>query len=240
MELTLQNITAAIEQKEILHNISLTLKPGKVHVLMGPNGSGKSTLAQVLMGNEKYQVKSGKIFLGKTDITKLSPEERAKKGIFLAFQYPKEISGVTLINFLRTAYRAVCDPKISIIEFHKLLVEKMKQLQLDTSFANRYVNEGFSGGEKKKAEMLQMLVLEPSWIILDETDSGLDVDALKIVARAVQTMKEAGKSILVITHYSRILEHLEPDIVYVMKQGKMVKQGGRELIAQIETEGFGK
>jgi len=242
MTLEIKNLYVAVEGKEILKGITLTLEEGKVQALMGPNGSGKSTLAQVLMGHPKYEVTQGKILLNGEDITEAAPDERARKGLFLSFQYPKEIAGVSLSNFLRAAYNALREKrqekKLSVVEFYRLLQEKMKVLQVDPAFGSRSVNEGFSGGEKKKAEILQLLVLEPRFAILDETDSGLDVDSLRIVAEGINTIKGPQRGILLITHYHRILDYVTPDVVHVMKEGQIVKTGGKELARQIETEGF--
>ena len=242
MKLEIKNLYVAVEGKEILKGITLTLEEGKVQALMGPNGSGKSTLAQALMGHPKYEVTQGKILLNGEDITEAAPDERARKGLFLSFQYPKEIAGVSLSNFLRAAYNALREKrqekKLSVVEFYRLLQEKMKVLQVDPAFGSRSVNEGFSGGEKKKAEILQLLVLEPRFAILDETDSGLDVDSLRIVAEGINTIKGPQRGILLITHYHRILDYVTPDVVHVMKEGQIVKTGGKELARQIETEGF--
>ncbi len=242
MTLEIKGLHVAVEGKEILKGIMLTLEEGKVHALMGPNGSGKSTLAQALMGHPKYEITQGKILLNGEDITEASPDERARKGLFLSFQYPKEIAGVSLGNFLRAAYNALREKrqekKLSVVEFHKLLQEKMKVLHVDAAFGSRSVNEGFSGGEKKKAEILQLLVLEPKFAILDETDSGLDVDSLRIVAEGINTVKGPRRGILLITHYYRILDYVTPDIVHVMVDGTIVKTGGKELARQIEKEGF--
>ena len=242
MALEIKDLHVAVEGKEILKGITLALDEGKVQALMGPNGSGKSTLAQALMGHPKYEVTQGKILLNGEDITEAAPDERARKGLFLSFQYPKEIAGVSLSNFLRAAYNALREKrqekKLSVVEFYRLLQEKMKVLQVDPAFGSRSVNEGFSGGEKKKAEILQLLVLEPRFAILDETDSGLDVDSLRIVAEGINTIKGPQRGILLITHYHRILDYVTPDVVHVMKEGQIVKTGGKELARQIETEGF--
>lgn len=238
MTLDIQNLHVSIDGKEILKGITLTLEKGKVQALMGPNGSGKSTLANVLMGHPKYQITQGKILFDGVDITESTPDERARKGLFLSFQYPKEIAGVTLTNFLRAAYNTIKEKKLGVVEFHKLLQEKMQFLHLNPEFSRRYVNEGFSGGEKKKAEILQLLILEPSYAILDETDSGMDVDALKIVAEGINTMRGPERGLLLITHYCRILDYVTPDIVHIMIDGQIIKTGGKELARQIEKEGF--
>src|SRR3990167_5487580 len=238
MKLQVKDLHAEIDGKEILKGVNLEVELGKVHALMGPNGSGKSTLANVLMGHPKYQVTKGKIFLDGEDITELKADERAKKGLFLSFQYPSEITGVTLTNFLRTAYNSIKKDKLSVIDFHKLLKKKMEELQMDPSFNKRYVNEGFSGGEKKRAEILQMSVLEPKYAILDECDSGLDVNSIKIVSEGVNKMKGPKMGILIITHYYRILNYITPDKVHILINGKIVEEGGKELAEKIEKEGF--
>ena len=223
---------------DILHNINLNVNEGEVVVIMGPNGSGKSTLANILMGNPNYKIDSGEIIYNNEKINELSPDERARKGIFLSFQYPAEISGVTISNFLRTALSSIKGEKISIISFKKLLREKMQMLKIDEKFADRYLNEGFSGGEKKKTEILQMFVLEPKLCILDETDSGLDVDSLKIVGEGVNKLKDGKRSFLIITHYNRILDYIKPNRVYVMKKGKVVKEGSSKLAFELEKKGY--
>ena len=223
---------------DILHNINLNVNEGEVVVIMGPNGSGKSTLANILMGNPNYKIDSGEIIYNNEKINELSPDERARKGIFLSFQYPAEISGVTISNFLRTALSSIKGEKISIISFKKLLRKKMQMLKIDEKFADRYLNEGFSGGEKKKTEILQMSVLEPKLCILDETDSGLDVDSLKIVGEGVNKLKDGKRSFLIITHYNRILDYIKPNRVYVMKKGKVVKEGSSKLAFELEKKGY--
>jgi|SRR3989344_9165681 len=240
MELKIEDLHASIDEREILRGINLKIKLGKVHALMGPNGSGKSTLANVLMGNPKYKVTSGKIFLDGEDITELSVDERAKRGLFLSFQYPSEINGVTMSNFLRIAYNSVKKTNVNVLDFHRKLKDKMKELDIDSSFIKRYINEGFSGGEKKRAEILQMSVLEPKYAILDETDSGLDVQAIKIVGDNVTKMRNPERGILIITHYYRILNHITPDKVHVMINGEIVDEGGKELAEEIENNGFNK
>jgi Fe-S cluster assembly ATP-binding protein len=237
-KLTIENLHASINGEQILKGINLEFEKGKVHVLMGPNGSGKSTLANVLMGNPKYQIDSGKIILDGEDITEISPTERAKKGLFLSFQYPSEITGVTMSNFLRTAWNSVKEEKLNVIDFHKKLKEKMEKLGIDKTFTRRYINEGFSGGEKKRAEILQLLTLEPKYAILDETDSGLDVNSIEIVGEAVNGIRDEERGIMVITHYYRILNHITPDVASIMIDGKIVKTGGKELAEEIEKNGF--
>lgn len=240
--LTIKNVHANIDGKEILKGVSLEVKKGEVVAIMGPNGSGKSTLANVLMGSPKYEMTSGSIELLGEDVTELEADERAQKGLFLSFQYPSEIPGVTLFNFLRTAVnaqrKARGEPNMRVFDFTKLLQEKMKLLKMDDSFKDRYLNEGFSGGEKKRAEILQLAVLEPKMAILDETDSGLDVDALRIVAEGVNATRTPERSVLLITHYQRILEYVKPDKVIILKDGKIVKEGGPELATEVEKTGY--
>ena len=238
-KLEIRNLRVTVEGKEILKGISLDVNRGTVHALMGPNGAGKSCLAQVLMGNPKYKITAGKILLDGEDITSLAPNERAERGLFMSFQYPREIAGVTISNFLRTALNTIKDNSLGVMEFHKMLKEKMQLLQMDPSFSRRYLNEGFSGGEKKRAEILQMLVLEPSYAILDECDSGTDVDALKVIAQAINVMqKQQEVGCLIITHYDRILKYLAVDKLSILVDGKIVKEGGRELVMQIEEKGY--
>ncbi len=239
-ELIIKNLEVSVENKKILKGINLTVKKGEVAVLMGPNGSGKSTLAYTIMGHPKYKVDAGTILYKGKNVLELKPNERAKLGVFLSFQYPSEIGGVTLSNFLRTAYKAITNQQISIMDFKKLLKEKMKLLKLDDKFAERFLNEGFSGGEKKKAEILQLALLHPHLALLDETDSGLDIDALKTVSEGINAVKEQNKemSILLITHYQRILDYIKPDKVYIMLNGKIVMEGGNELVKELELKGY--
>jgi len=236
--LEVKDLKVNVEDKEILKGISLTVNKGEVVALMGPNGSGKSTLAYAMMGHPRYKIISGKIFLNGKDITKAKPDERAKLGLFLSFQYPQEISGVSVSNFLRTALNAKREKPLSVMDFHKLLQEKMKMLKVDKSFALRYLNEGFSGGEKKRMEILQMAVLEPKIGIMDETDSGLDIDALRTVAISVNNLRGAELGILLITHYQRILNYITPDKVHIVMDGKIVKSGGKELALEVEEKGY--
>jgi len=236
--LEIKNLHVEIEGKKIINGLTFTMKPGELHALMGPNGSGKSTLANVLMGHPKYEIKSGSILLNGEDVTEMEPDERARKGIFLSFQYPVEIPGVTVENFLRAAYNNRHGKDLDVVEFHTLLLEHMSAFDMNESFAARYVNEGFSGGEKKRMEILQMLLLDPAYAILDETDSGLDVDALKIVATGINKLRDATHSILVITHYNRILHHVVPDRVHIMIDGIITQEGGKELAVTIENEGY--
>jgi len=244
--LKIQNLHVEVDGKAVLNGVTLHIKPGEIHALMGPNGSGKSTLSNTLMGHPKYTVTKGDITLEGKSILKMPPHERAFRGLFLAFQYPREIAGVTLEEFLLAAYRAKQKhlypdkPPILVFRFKKILSDLMKKLHMDEKFAERELNHGFSGGEKKKAEILQMAVLEPTMAVLDETDSGLDVDALKTVSEGIQEIRKASKpmGILVVTHYPRILHFLKPDYVHVMKHGKILKSGGHKLANEIEEKGF--
>lgn len=236
--LEIKNLYVGYEGKVILKGVSLKLNLGEVHALMGPNGSGKTTLSYVLMGHPKYKIMAGQILFNGEDISKLSPDERAKRGLFLSFQMPVEVQGVTISNFLRQAYNALNDRKLSLLEFREMLEEKCKDLGMDVKFLNRYLNQGFSGGEKKKMEILQMLVLNPKVAILDETDSGLDIDALKVVARGIRKFMTPEKSVLVITHYKRILDYLEPSKVSVMIDGKIEFEGDNKLIDSLDEKGY--
>jgi Fe-S cluster assembly ATP-binding protein len=240
--LEVKDLKVNIGDKEILKGITLSIEKGEVVALMGPNGSGKSTLAYALMGHPSYQVTSGKIYLNGEDVTTSSPDERARKGLFLSFQYPQEISGVSVSNFLRTAINSKREGMgknlISVMDFHKELHEKMKLLKVDDIFALRYLNEGFSGGEKKRMEILQMAMLNPNIAILDETDSGLDVDALRTVAEGVNSLKGPELGVLLITHYQRILNYITPDKVHIVINGKIVKSGGKELALEVEDRGY--
>ena len=242
--LEIKDLHVQVEDVEILHGINLMVPAGEVHAIMGPNGTGKSTLAYTLMGHPKYHVLSGDILLNEKSILSLSPEERSHAGLFLAFQYPVAIPGVTVANFLRTAlnaHRKAMDPSyhgLPIPEFRKLMLEKMKLLEMDPKMGGRYLNDGFSGGEKKRVEILQMAMLDPKMAVLDETDSGLDIDALRIVAEGINTLKNEKLGIMVITHYQRILNYLKPDIVHVMVDGKIVESGGPDLALQLEEHGY--
>ena len=238
--LKVENIRIAAQGKEIVKGVSLEVKPGQIVAIMGPNGSGKSTLANAIMGHPEYEVTAGKIVLDGEDLTPLSVDQRAKKGLFLSFQYPSAIEGVTISNFLRTARNAVKNITMNVIEFNNLLKEKMNLLCIDQKFISRYLNQGFSGGEKKKAEILQLAILEPSVAILDETDSGLDVDALKVVAEGITKTGTKEMGILIITHYCRILDYLKPDVVHVMLNGRIVKTGSSELAKELEKSGYAK
>ena len=238
--LNLKNVKSEVEGKEILKGVDLTINKGEVHVIMGPNGAGKSTLASILVGHPKHEVVGGQILLEDEDITELEVDERAQKGIFLSFQYPEEVPGLTVEDFLRTAKEAVTGEKQYIMQFHNELVEKMEKLHINPEYAERHLNVGFSGGEKKKNEILQMAVLEPKLAILDETDSGLDIDATKIVFEGVQKLKTKDTALLIITHYDKVLEYLKPDFVHVLMDGKIVKSGGIEIVEAIEKDGYGK
>lgn len=238
--LEIKKLTVEIEGKKILKNLDLEIQKGKIHALMGPNGSGKSTLANVLMGNPKYKITSGKIYFEKKEITNMPTNERAKLGMFLSFQYPQEVDGVTITNFLRQAYNSTHHKNISIFKFKKIIKNIGKELDTKDNFLNRYLNKGFSGGEKKKSEMIQLLTLDPKFAILDETDSGLDVDALKIISKAIKKFMNKEKTCLVITHYKRILEHLSPDEVSIMVDGKIVKSGTKHLAQEIEEKGYSR
>lgn len=237
-ELRIENLHVNVEGKEILKGIDLRVEPGKVHAIMGPNGSGKSTLAYTLMGHPGYEITQGRIFLDGIDITEMSPDERAKEGLFLAFQYPHSIPGVTMANFLRTAVNAVSESPVSPRDFRQQLRQKMGLLKMNEDFAGRYVNEGFSGGEKKRAEILQMAMLQPEYAVLDETDSGLDIDALRIVADGVNALLGPEMGVLVITHYQRLLNYIKPDFVHVLVNGKIVREGGPELALELEQTGY--
>ena len=230
------------ENKEILKGVDLTVEAGKVHAIMGPNGSGKSTLSYVLSGKEGYEVIDGSVTLNDNDILEMEPEERAAAGLFLAFQYPVEIPGVGNMTFLRTAVnaqrKARGEQEISATDFLKQIRERAKSLQIDSEMLKRPVNVGFSGGEKKRNEILQMAMLEPKMCILDETDSGLDVDAMKLVAEGVNSLRDAGRGFLVITHYQRLLDHIKPDVVHIMADGRIVKTGGPELALEVENNGY--
>ncbi len=239
--LLLENIHVGVGDKEIIKGISVEILPGKVHALMGPNASGKSTLANTLMGHPKYQLLKGKIILNGKNITKLAPHEKAKAGLFLSLQYPPEIGGVTVNNFLRAAWQATHKKKISAMDFYHLLQAKLKMLHLEESFIQRELHFGFSGGEKKKLEILQMLVLEPKYAILDETDSGLDVDALRTIGKSLKYLSKTKKvGILIITHYNRFLHHIAPDKVHILSKGIIVKSGTKALAKEIEKKGFNK
>ncbi|MBL1278746.1 MAG: Fe-S cluster assembly ATPase SufC [Fluviicola sp.] len=238
----IKNLHAKIGDKEILKGLNLTVKAGEIHAIMGPNGAGKSTLASVLAGREDYEVTEGTVDFEGTDLLNLATEERAREGLFLAFQYPIEIPGVSNINFLRTAINEIRESKrenpISAKDFMALVREKSKLVELDPKLASRSVNEGFSGGEKKRNEIFQMAMLNPKLAILDETDSGLDIDALRVVANGVNTLKSDKNATIVITHYQRLLDYIVPDFVHVLYDGKIVKTGGKELALKLEEKGY--
>lgn len=238
--LKIQDLHASVENKEILKGVNLEIRGGEVHAVMGPNGTGKSTLAAALMGHPKYEITSGTALLDGKDLLEMDVSERAREGLFLAMQYPSEISGVTNADFLRSAINARRGEgnSISLMKFIRQLEEKMALLEMDESFAHRYLNEGFSGGEKKRNEILQMMMLEPRMVILDEVDSGLDIDALKVVAKGVNSMRSPDRGFLIITHYQRLLNYIAPDYVHVMMQGRIVRSGGPELAQRLEAEGY--
>ena len=240
--LSIKNLHASVEDKEILKGINLDVKAGEVHAIMGPNGAGKSTLSSIIAGNENYEVTQGEIFLEGQDISELAPEERAHKGVFLSFQYPVEIPGVSVTNFMKTAInetrKANNLEEMPANEMLKLIREKSELLEIDRKFLSRSLNEGFSGGEKKRNEIFQMAMLNPKLAILDETDSGLDIDALRIVANGVNKLKSKDNAVIVITHYQRLLEYIVPDFVHVLYDGKIVKSGGAELALELEEKGY--
>ncbi len=240
--LSIKNLHASIGDKEILKGINLEVKAGEVHAIMGPNGAGKSTLASIIAGNENYEVTEGEIALDGEDLSELAPEERAHKGVFLSFQYPVEIPGVSVTNFMRTAInetrKAKGQDEMPANEMLKVIREKSELLEIDRKFLSRSLNEGFSGGEKKRNEIFQMAMLEPKLAILDETDSGLDIDALRIVANGVNKLKSDKNAIVVMTHYQRLLDYIVPDFVHVLYNGKIVKSGGKELAHELEVKGY--
>jgi Fe-S cluster assembly ATP-binding protein len=234
----IEDLHVSIEGKEILKGVNLSINRGEVHALMGPNGSGKSTLANALMGHPRYEVTGGHVIFKGEDILGLRPDQRARKGLFLAFQYPTAIPGVTMVNFLRASLKAVRGSDVPVREFRTMLKETMDLLKVDESFARRYVNDGFSGGEKKRAEVLQLGILRPEMAVLDETDSGLDIDALRTVAEGVSALMGPSMGVLLITHYQRILNYIKPDFVHVLYAGRIVKSGGRELAEELEAKGY--
>lgn len=240
--LSIKNLHARVEDKDILNGINLEVKAGEVHAIMGPNGSGKSTLSSVIAGKEEYEVTDGTIYLEGEDIGELAPEERAHKGVFLSFQYPVEIPGVSVTNFMKTAInesrKAQGREEMPANEMLKLIREKSELLEIDRKFLSRSLNEGFSGGEKKRNEIFQMAMLEPKLAILDETDSGLDIDALRIVANGVNKLRSEDNAVIVITHYQRLLDYIIPDFVHVLYNGKIVKSGGKELAYELEEKGY--
>ena len=251
-ELVIQDLHVAVEGKEILKGVTLAVRKGEIHALMGPNGSGKSTLANTLLGHPRYEVTGGDILFKGESVLELEPDERSRKGLFLAFQYPVAIPGLSVANFLRTALNTRLAPAetngsgamphkkgIAPKEFRNLLREKMALLKMDESFATRYLNDGFSGGEKKRAEILQMAVLKPEIAVMDETDSGLDIDALQIVSRGINALRNPERAMILVTHYQRLLDYVVPDFVHVLSQGRIVKSGGKELALELEQRGYG-
>ncbi len=244
--LLIKDLYVSIEGKPIINGLNLEVKPGEVHAIMGPNGSGKSTMAYALAGHPAYEVEGGEVWMDGINLLELNADERAQMGLFLCFQYPTAIPGITMANFLRTSYNAIKGEEgeegkkkpIPIVEFRKKLIEKMDLLKMDKEFARRYLNEGFSGGEKKRAEILQMALLEPKVAILDETDSGLDIDALKIVSDGVNSLLSSERAFIVITHYQRILNYIQPDYVHIMVNGQIIESGGPELATRLEAEGY--
>jgi Fe-S cluster assembly ATP-binding protein len=238
MTLEIQNLHVRTEEREILHGVDLVVKKDETHALMGPNGSGKSTLANALMGNPNYEVTEGRVLLDGEDLTEADPDERARAGLFMAFQYPATIPGVSVANFLRMAMNATREDPIKVKEFGALLRDNMDLLRINREFTSRYLNEGFSGGEKKRAEILQLAMLQPDFAVLDETDSGLDIDALRVVADGVNAMRGPERGFLIITHYTRILQYVKPDFVHILIDGRIVREGGAELADELEEKGY--
>ena len=240
MSLTIENLHASVDGNEILKGLNLEIPSGEVHAIMGPNGSGKSTLSKIIAGHDDYEVTEGRVLLDGVDIAELEVDERSRAGIFLAFQYPAEVPGVSNANFLRAALQARLPEgeEIDAVAFYKDMYAKMDELEMNRKFTSRSVNEGFSGGEKKRNEILQMIMLDPRYCLLDETDSGLDIDALKVVAKGVNSMRSENRGFLVITHYQRLLDYIKPDYVHVMADGQIVKSGGAELALQLEESGY--
>jgi Fe-S cluster assembly ATP-binding protein len=243
--LSIKDLRVSVEDKPILKGLNLEINQGEIHAIMGPNGSGKSTMAYALAGHPKYEVEGGEVWMDGINLLELAPDERAKMGLFLAFQYPTSIPGISMANFLRSAVNAVKgqgngngSKGIPIVQFRKMLTEKMDLLKIDKSFARRYLNEGFSGGEKKRAEILQMAMLEPKFVILDETDSGLDIDALRVVSEGINALVGPDRGFIVITHYQRILNYIKPDFVHVMYDGQIIESGGPDLATQLEEKGY--
>lgn len=236
--LQVKDLHVEVEGKKILNGVNLEIQPGEVHALMGPNGSGKSTLSNALMGHPKYQVTKGSIIYQGQEVTGLPVDQRAKQGLFLAFQYPTAIPGVSVTNFLRTVMKTLRGKEVAVKEFRKELKDKMELLEMKDSFAGRYVNDGFSGGEKKRLEILQMALIQPKLALLDETDSGLDIDALKIVSEGINRLRGPEIGMLVITHYQRLLNYVQPDVVHVLLEGRIVESGGKELASKLESKGY--
>ena len=240
MSLTIENLHASVDGNEILKGLNLEIPAGEVHAIMGPNGSGKSTLSKIIAGHDDYEVTEGRVLLDGVDIAELEVDERSRAGIFLAFQYPAEVPGVSNANFLRAALQARLPEgeEIDAVAFYKDMYAKMDELEMNRKFTSRSVNEGFSGGEKKRNEILQMIMLDPRYCLLDETDSGVDIDALKVVAKGVNSMRSDSRGFLVITHYQRLLDYIKPDHVHVMADGQIVKSGGAELALELEESGY--
>lgn len=239
-KLEIKNLFVNVGDKEVLSGIDLVIKRGEIHAIMGPNGSGKSTLANVIMGHPKYKITKGEILIDGKDITNLPPNKRAEAGLFLSMQHSPEIHGVTVNNFLRNSAESLTKEKYNPIKFYNNLIEKMKQTGVNPDFVKRYLNVGFSGGEKKQMEIIHLLTIQPSYAILDEIDSGLDVDALKMVSTAIKSYHNKNNAVLLITHYNRILHEVPPDFVHIMKKGKIVESGGHELALQVESSGYNK
>lgn len=239
-QLEIKDLHVSIGESEIVRGLSLAIRPGEVHAIMGPNGSGKSTLAKVIAGHPDYQVTSGEVLMDGENVLELEVDERARKGLFLAFQYPSEIPGVTIANFLRAAVQArmPAGEELEATDYYAKLYQKMDLLEMPRTFTSRAVNDGFSGGEKKRCEILQMAMLEPRYAVLDETDSGLDIDALKVVSKGVNSLRGPNLGVLLITHYQRLLNYIVPDFVHVMVQGKIVRSGGKELALELEEKGY--
>ncbi|MDQ2993474.1 MAG: Fe-S cluster assembly ATPase SufC [Pseudomonadota bacterium] len=241
--LAISDLQVQVEQKQILHGINLTVKPGEIHAIMGPNGSGKSTLASVLAGRDGYDITSGSVTFLQEDLLELAPEQRAAKGLFLAFQYPVALPGVNNMYFMKTALNSIRksrgESEYDALDFIQLVKSRLKELDMDEAFLQRAVNDGFSGGEKKRNEVLQMLMLEPKLAVLDETDSGLDIDALQAVAKGVNTLRSPERSFIIITHYQRLLDFIVPDFVHVLANGRIIKSGGKELALELEEKGYG-
>ena len=236
--LEIDDLHVSVDGKEIVKGLNLKIKRGEVHAVMGPNASGKSTLANTIMGHPNYRVTQGRLLFKGDDIAELTTDERARRGLFLAFQYPKAIPGVTVVNFLRTALKAVRGADVPVREFRQMLRETMALLKMDDDFARRYINDGFSGGEMKRAEVLQMGILKPEMAVLDETDSGLDIDALRVVSEGINSFMDDQRGMLLITHYQRLLNYVRPHFVHVLYDGRIVKSGGRELAEELEAEGY--
>lgn len=237
-DLVIKGLHVNIDDKEILKGVDLTIKAGEVHAIMGPNGSGKTTLSHALAGHPRYEITAGEVFLGDENVLEMEADERARAGLFLAFQYPSEIPGVKVSDFLRLAVSATKGEDVSVFDFYNLVSEKMGRLEMNEEFLKRYLNEGFSGGEKKRHEILQMLLLEPKMAIMDETDSGLDIDALKVVSKGVNSLRSPNFGCLVITHYHRLLQYIEPDVIHVMMDGRIVRTGDKNLALELEAKGY--